>query len=180
MTGRFIAIVGPSGVGKDSVMRGMAAAEPQIILARRVITRPSDAGGEEFDGVDETVFSRMKADGAFALDWPAHGLRYGIPAALDTHLALGKDVVANLSRRSLAKAQARYEHLTVVVLTASHAVLAQRLANRGRENAQDVQRRLNQADFVVPETFAPHTIDNSGPLAASVNVALDLLYPVRA
>ena len=48
MTGRFIAVVGPSGVGKDSVMQGMAARDPRIVLARRVITRPSDAGGEDF------------------------------------------------------------------------------------------------------------------------------------
>ncbi|MEO0912102.1 MAG: hypothetical protein AAFY59_03810 [Pseudomonadota bacterium] len=40
MTGRFIAVVGPSGVGKDSVMAGMAARTGQLKLVRRVITRP--------------------------------------------------------------------------------------------------------------------------------------------
>ena len=29
MTGRFIAIVGPSGVGKDSVMEALAEADPK-------------------------------------------------------------------------------------------------------------------------------------------------------
>lgn len=180
MTGRFVAVVGPSGVGKDSVMRAMAAADPRIILARRVITRPSDAGGEDFDGVDEQTFSQMQQDGAFALDWPAHGLRYGIPAALDAKLAAGLDVVANLSRRSLADAQARYPGVIVISLTASDDVLAQRLSARGRETKAEVQRRLAQANCGLPKDIVGHVIDNSGSLTATVATALSLLYPVRA
>ena len=56
MTGRFIAIVGASGVGKDSVMAALAASDPRLRLVRRVITRPSAAGGEDFDGVTEDAF----------------------------------------------------------------------------------------------------------------------------
>ena len=58
MRGRFIAVIGPSGVGKDSVMEAMVAGNPKIVLARRVITRPSEAGGEAFDGVSEAEFHR--------------------------------------------------------------------------------------------------------------------------
>ncbi|WP_341368606.1 phosphonate metabolism protein/1,5-bisphosphokinase (PRPP-forming) PhnN [Yoonia sp. BS5-3] len=180
MTGRFIAVVGPSGVGKDSVMRAMAAAEPRIVLARRVITRPSDAGGEDFDGVDDARFTNMVAEGAFALHWPAHGLRYGIPVTLDAELDAGRDVVANLSRRSLATAKARYENFMVISLTASRQVLAERLAARGRENADEVARRLAQADFDVPPEFTPLTIANDGPLQTTVTAALAALYPVSA
>ncbi|MGB0905008.1 MAG: phosphonate metabolism protein/1,5-bisphosphokinase (PRPP-forming) PhnN, partial [Mangrovicoccus sp.] len=39
MTGRFIAVVGPSGVGKDSVMAGLMERRPDLLLAKRVITR---------------------------------------------------------------------------------------------------------------------------------------------
>ena len=31
MAGRFIAVVGPSGVGKDSVMAGLCAARPDLV-----------------------------------------------------------------------------------------------------------------------------------------------------
>ncbi|MFC6760861.1 hypothetical protein ACFQFQ_17395 [Sulfitobacter porphyrae] len=37
--GRFIAVVGPSGVGKDSVMAGMVARARDLVAVRRVITR---------------------------------------------------------------------------------------------------------------------------------------------
>lgn len=180
MTGRFIAVVGPSGVGKDSVMRAMAAAEPRILLARRVITRPSDAGGEDFDGVNDARFAEMMAQDAFALHWSAHGLQYGIPAALDADLATGRDVLANLSRRRLGTAQARYEVFSVISLTASLPVLAQRLAARGREDAAEVQRRLAQADFAVSQEFNPLKIVNDGPLQTAVDAALAALYPAKA
>ncbi|MBC7133989.1 MAG: hypothetical protein H5U16_12945 [Roseovarius sp.] len=50
MTGRIWLVVGPSGAGKDSVLAGLAARiqpEDEIMLARRVITRPCQPGGAE-------------------------------------------------------------------------------------------------------------------------------------
>ena len=101
MTGRFIAIVGASGVGKDSVMAALAARDPRLRLVRRVITRPSDAGGEDFDGVTADAFHARAAQGDFALHWPAHGLHYAIPATVLDDLAAGRDMLANLSRAAL-------------------------------------------------------------------------------
>ena len=63
--GRLIAVVGPSGVGKDSVMLGIHQAMPDVHLVRRVITRPAAAGGEKFDAVTETEFADLAANGAF-------------------------------------------------------------------------------------------------------------------
>jgi ribose 1,5-bisphosphokinase len=54
MTGRLIAIVGPSGVGKDSVMIALQKQDARIVLARGVITRPSETGCEDFEGVKIT------------------------------------------------------------------------------------------------------------------------------
>ena len=93
MTGRLFAVVGPSGAGKDTLMAAAAARVPALRLARRVITRPADAGGEDFDGVTEAAFQRRLAAGAFALHWQAHGLHYGIPAAIDQDLAAGRCVL---------------------------------------------------------------------------------------
>ena len=92
MTGRLIAVVGPSGVGKDTVMAALVAADPRLALVRRVITRPSDAGGEDFDGVDRATFETMRDAGAFALWWSAHELSYGIPVEVDAALAAGRDM----------------------------------------------------------------------------------------
>ena len=43
--GRLIAVVGPSGVGKDSVMAGLVLLRAKLHLVRRMITRPANVGG---------------------------------------------------------------------------------------------------------------------------------------
>ncbi len=176
MTGRFIAIVGPSGVGKDSVMEALARAAPSLTLARRVITRPADAGGEVFDSVTEDEFAARKRRGAFALEWQAHGLHYGIPDTVADELARGRDVLANLSRAVLPRAQARFSRLRVILLTADRAVLADRLAARSREPAADIARRLERADFAIPHGVPVFRADNSGPLAHTVTTIMDHLF----
>jgi ribose 1,5-bisphosphokinase len=179
MTGRFIAIVGPSGVGKDSVMGALAAYDPRFKLAHRVITRPSDAGGESFEGVTEATFFARKAAGAFALSWPAHGLHYAIPTHVDVQLQGNHDVLANLSRVVLAQAHARFERFDVIHLTANRDVLAQRLAARDRETAAQIAKRLDRT-ATLPAGIIAHEIDNSGSLTLTVQSVMACLYPQRA
>ena len=147
MAGRLLGIVGPSGVGKDSVMEAVAAARPGIGLVRRVITRPSEAGGEEFEGVGEAEFAARAARGAFLLSWRAHGLHYGIPATVLDELAAGRDLLVNLSRAVLPEAQAKVPGFACVALTAPAEVLADRLAARGRESREEIAGRLARAGF---------------------------------
>jgi ribose 1,5-bisphosphokinase len=179
MSGRFIAMVGPSGVGKDSVMEAMVAGNPKIVLARRVITRPSEAGGEAFDGVSEEEFQRRADAGDFALHWPAHGLHYGILQSVDKDLVEGKDVLANLSRAVLLEAQVRFARFEVINLTAKRLVLAARLAGRGRETSAQIAGRLDRASAAFPEGIEALHLDNSGRLDQTVAAALDRLYPVK-
>jgi len=179
MSGRMIAIVGPSGVGKDSVMRGIAAAAPRLHLVRRVITRPTDRDSEDFDSVDPATFTARQAAGDFALSWSAHGLCYGIPAQVDAALGRGDDLLVNLSRGVLDQAAARFVALTVIALTAEPAVLAQRLAARGREDAAGIAARLARSDARLPASVGALTLDNSGALADTVRRAIDLIYPAR-
>ncbi len=180
MSGRFIAVVGPSGVGKDTVMAALADRDPQFALVRRVITRPGDAGGEDFDGVTEEAFATRDVAGEFALSWSAHGLRYGIPARVDDDIAAGRTVLANLSRSILATAQGRFARLEVIVLTAEKSALAARLQARNRESADQIARRLARASSPIPEGVRKHIVDNSGPLDQTVDAVLACLYPVRA
>ncbi|MFT7596938.1 MAG: ribose 1,5-bisphosphokinase [Paracoccaceae bacterium] len=180
MTGRFIAIVGPSGVGKDSVMEGMAARDPRLALTRRVITRPSTAGGERFEGVSVQQFKTRRDAGQFALWWPAHGLLYGVPTSVDAVLAAGKDVLANLSRTMLQPAMTRFAQCEIIALTTSRDVLETRLRARGREDEADIAGRLDRSGYALPDATPAHVVDNSGALDQTVSQALDLLYPVRA
>ncbi len=64
--GAFVAVVGPSGAGKDTLIAHAKAAladEPQVDFVRRVITRLSDGETEDHDTLADAEFLEALADG---------------------------------------------------------------------------------------------------------------------
>jgi ribose 1,5-bisphosphokinase len=175
--GRLIAVVGPSGVGKDSVMAGLIAARPGLSAIRRAITRPPEAGGEDYDPLSPEDFAALKAAGNFALTWGAHGLFYAIPRATLAPLEQGHDLLANLSRNVLTEAAETVPRLAVLHITASPATLAARLTSRGRETESDIAARLSRQTDPLPPGLDIVTVSNDGPLSQTVATALSALYP---
>lgn len=180
MTGRLIAVVGPSGVGKDTVMAALTKTTTKLRCVRRVITRDPDAGGEAFFAVSEAVFAQKQAVGEFALSWQAHGLHYGIPTSISSDIAQGFDVLANLSRSVLPAAKKYFPNMAVLALTASPDILQKRLKERGREDEQDIAQRIRRANSAMPDNLDCIMLDNSGPLEETVQRALSALYPERS
>ncbi len=171
------AIVGPSGAGKDTLIRGALAARPDLRLVRRVITRPTEAGGEDFEGASPEDFASREARGDFALAWQAHGLSYGIPR--DQVTGPG-DVIFNGSRAALPLAAATFPGLRVILVTAPDIVLAARLAARGREAAEDIRARLSRANFEMPEGIVYRTVVNDASPRIGIARLLAALQPERA
>lgn len=182
MAGRLVGVVGPSGVGKDSVMRGLAAAHSDVCLVRRVITRAPEKGGEEYEPVSPDEFARRREAGAFALHWQAHGLHYGVPvAAVEAPLAQGRICLVNLSRAVLHEAQARFAGCVTLMLTAPPEVLAARLRGRGREDEEEIARRLARQDFALPAGLGRVIeMSNAGPLDETVAKVLAALQSESA
>jgi ribose 1,5-bisphosphokinase len=140
---RLLVVVGPSGAGKDAVLRAWLAqlGDAAPVRARRVITRPAEPN-EDHEAVDEAAFSRLHDQGVFAFDWAAHGLHYGVRWQSLQPLAEGRWVVMNGSRGHLPCLLALAPKARVVEITASPAVLQQRLAARGREHGPALAERL--------------------------------------
>lgn len=180
--GALVVVVGPSGAGKDSVM-GFAARHfadcHDVHFVRRVITRPSDAGGEVHESVSEAEFVDMQKDGAFAVSWDAHGLKYGIPSAVLQNVRNGMTAIVNGSRGALPSFREVFDEIAVVVITAETPVLAKRLAERGRESEEEVLRRLTRQAPDVTTGPGVSVIDNSGRLDVAGNRFVDLVERLR-
>lgn len=182
MTGTFVAVVGRSGAGKDSLIdfaRERLSAE-EASFVRRVVTRDADRQSEDHDTLDREAFDTAAQNGEFALNWEAHGLCYGLPQTLDGDLGAGRVVVANLSRAVIPLLMQRYPNSVVVEVVAEPEIIAQRLAGRGRETAETIDARMSR-NVRTSLPLSTVRIDNSGDLAVAgkqfVSLLRDLVRP---
>ena len=134
-------------------------------------------GGEPFEGVTAQEFDFLSHAGVFALQWPAHGLRYGIRLSEFAGLGKGVDVVFNGSRAALTMALERFPGLIVVRISVPSKVLAERLAARGRETAAEIEARLARASYEVPSGFPLIDIANDSTPQTGVARLLAALQP---
>jgi phosphonate metabolism protein PhnN/1,5-bisphosphokinase (PRPP-forming) len=180
--GIFVAVVGPSGAGKDSLIGEAMTAfanDPRFVFPRRVVTRPPD-GTEPHDSIDELGFRRLAAAGGFALHWEAHGLSYGIPASAAVEIARGRIVIANVSRGVLSLLRQRFPRSLVVEIAASPEVLAARLARRGREAPEMQRSRLERAEALARTTQSDILIMNDGPIEEASRRFVEVLTQAAA
>ncbi|MGB1006393.1 MAG: phosphonate metabolism protein/1,5-bisphosphokinase (PRPP-forming) PhnN [Thalassobaculaceae bacterium] len=171
MVGAVVLVVGPSGVGKDTLLAGARthfATDPTVVFQRRDITRPAAAGGEDHRPVSLAEFDAIAAAGGYALSWAAHDLRYGVPVAMAAHVAVGATVVVNVSRGIIDAARARFAHVTVIEVTAPTALLAERLAARGREDPAAIRQRLARVAAPVADRPGVYRLVNDGGVAEGV------------
>lgn len=178
--GLLVMVVGPSGAGKDTLIRAARerlAGDPGFAFPRRVVTRlPSDA--EDNDHADPETFGRIAEAGGFAMRWRAHGLDYGVPAAIDDALRAGLTVVCNVSRTVVTVQRSRYANALVIEVTAPPPVLAERLARRGRAEDGDIAERVARAE-AAGRVDADMTIVTTGPPDVSAEAFLVALTSRR-
>ncbi|MFP1870165.1 ribose 1,5-bisphosphokinase [Lonsdalea quercina] len=164
---RLIYLIGPSGAGKDSLLEAIRASSPKrLLVAHRYITRPASLSGENHVALTVDEFRQRRRHGLFALDWRAHDNHYAIGIEIHLWLERGLDVVVNGSRGYLKQAQRLYgSQLFPLCLTVSPPILRHRLLTRGRENAGQIEARMQRAQEEqrhVPSDCA--LLLNNGPL----------------
>jgi ribose 1,5-bisphosphokinase len=176
--GALVLVVGPSGAGKDTLMdaaRLALAGDDRFSFARRLITRPAMAGAEDHDSCSETAFAEAQARGELALSWRAHGLCYGIPVTALQGVAQGRVVIVNISRGIIAQAERLAQRTVVINITAPNAVLAKRLAARGRESEADIATRLAREAPLATERARLVAIQNDRSVAEAAAEFVALL-----
>ena len=178
--GAFVAVVGASGVGKDTLIasaRERLGEDARFAFPHRWITRPPDAT-EQSEELTREEWERRRAAGLCALAWEAHGIAYGIPAGVDGELAAGRIVVANVSRAVLDEARRRFGRCEAIMIEAKAETLALRLTARGREGAAARARRLARPTRALPPGLPVHRIVNDGTLATAARLFHDTLLRI--
>ena len=162
--GRLVVVAGPSGAGKDTLLRfarSLLRGEPNIVFPRRVVTREPSAD-EDHEALSSADFAAAVAAGGFAFWWDAHGLNYALGAAVDDDIRAGRTVVCNVSRAVISELRCRYANLSVVLVTAPADVLAARLAVRGRATDGAIGMRLARIARAQSDLAPDVVIENVG------------------
>jgi guanylate kinase len=143
----LIVISGPSGAGKDSVIRRMKELGVPLHFVVTMTTRPPRPGeedGKDYIFVSEEEFERVLREGGFLENAVVYGHRYGVPKEqVKKALESGKDVVMRVDVQG-ARTLRRLvpEAVFIFLIPASEEELVRRLRARSTEDEKDLELRL--------------------------------------
>jgi guanylate kinase len=149
-TGNLFLVSAPSGAGKTSLVNAALDADSQLVVSISHTTRPARGGeveGENYFFVSDDQFVQMIDEGKFLEHANVFGKRYGTSKAeVAAKRALGQDVILEIDWQGAQQVrQAIPDAISVFVLPPSVEELAARLASRGEDTAQSIEKRLGEA-----------------------------------
>ncbi|CAN5356733.1 guanylate kinase [soil metagenome] len=147
--GLLIVLCGPSGVGKSTISRQLAE-QLEVWYTVSATTRPKQDGddrGKTYDHIGKTEFFRRLDSDEFLEYAQVYGDYYATPKhpALD-QLCDGRDVLLEIDVQGALQVRHHYpDALLIFILPPDEPTLLQRLTDRGRDSADDIQKRFRAA-----------------------------------
>jgi guanylate kinase len=149
MPGRLIVISGPSGVGKSTVIRELAARIGAQISISATTRQPSS---QEKDGKDYYFVTRQRFEemigGEELLEHAEYlGNCYGTPRGpIDQALLAGRDVILGIEVQGAKRVAKLFPDAIIIFLQPpSEEELVRRIRSRARDEESVIQRRLANA-----------------------------------
>ncbi|WP_344783464.1 guanylate kinase [Gordonia caeni] len=183
--GRLVVLVGPSAVGKSTVVARIRELLPEVRFSVSATTRdprPGEVAGRDYHFVTRAEFDAMIERGEL-LEWADihNGLqRSGTPAGpVQAALAAGEPVLVevDLTGSRLVR-EALPEAITVFLAPPSWPELERRLIGRGTESTEVIDRRLATAriEMAAQDEFQ-HVVVNDDVDAAARRLVSLLIGP---
>jgi guanylate kinase len=172
--GRLIVVTGPSGVGKDTVLRELFALDPSLEYCVSYTTRPPRPGeieGVSYFFVDEPAFRAMVDRGEF-FEWSTvYGeLKGRTFETVNRSIASGKDTVIKIDVQGAEKVRARTggDGMYFFLLPPSLDALEERLIERGTEDATSLRARRERAvaELALKDTYDHQVVNDDAKRAA--------------
>ena len=175
----------PSGAGKTTLYKNLRAKFSDIRLSVSCTTRArrnGEVAGRDYRFLTQAQFEAMKNRGQFAEWAKVHDHYYGTPRApLDGYLQAGRDVILDIDVQGARQIKRAYpEAVAIFVLPPSLKELRRRLANRGTDDRQVIERRLANARGEMSEIIKYDYFVVNQDVAAAVTVLTSIVEAERA
>lgn len=148
--GRLFLVSGPSGSGKDTVLKEFFKRCPEVEFSISSITRPMRTG--EVEGEKYNFISREKFEAMLAADQLLEhnifvGNYYGTPKApVERCIREGRDMIIEIDVNGAAQIRQKLpEAVSIFIMPPSLEELKRRLSGRGTETAEVIAKRTNEA-----------------------------------
>ena len=148
--GRLFVISGPSGCGKDAILKEVLKKLPDIIFSISSITRPmreNEVQGEKYNFISLDEFEELiKNDGL--LEYNEYlGNYYGTPKKpIEDAICNGKEVIVEVDVNGAENIRKlNPEVVSIFILPPSLSELKNRLVGRGTESEDIIKKRLMSA-----------------------------------
>ncbi len=150
--GLLFVLSAPSGAGKDSVINALKEQGTDIFVVPSITARPPRPGeseGNPYHFVSKKQFQQMIQEDKLLEYAVVHGNWYGQPKEpIRENLRAGHDVLLKIDVQGAATIRKKLpEAIFIFLLPDSFEELAQRLVNRQTETPEQVQRRLEDAQY---------------------------------
>jgi len=146
----IIVFSGPSGAGKDSVLRRLLRSEAELVFVVTTTTRPmreEETQGFDYIFVTRDEFTLMVEAGEFIEHAVVYGEHKGVSRKqIEVALESGKDVVLRLDVQGAARIKQIYPSALLIFLTpGSEDELRFRLDGRETETSGRIETLVNSA-----------------------------------
>jgi guanylate kinase len=143
----MIVVSGPSGVGKDSVVRGLLGCIPElhfVVTATSRLKRENEVDGVDYIFLSEQEFEKKIADGEFIEHAWVYNQYKGIPITnIRKAFESARDVVLRLDVQGAATIKKLFPDAVLIFLSPrNEEELIHRLVDRGTETAESISLRM--------------------------------------
>ncbi|MCS6908330.1 MAG: guanylate kinase [Anaerolineales bacterium] len=178
----LIVISGPSGAGKDSVIKALQARGLPIHFVVTATTRAKRSN--EVEGVDYFFVTRQRFEEMIAQDElieyaMVYGEYKGVPRRQVVEaLASGKDVVLRVDVQGALALRKQFPQAVLIFLSAEDLdETAQRLESRSTEEEEELRRRLDTAKWELEHLweFDYWVVNRRGQLDQTVDTIIAII-----
>jgi len=151
MKGIAYIISAPSGAGKTTLCKMAASHFPEIRNSVSYTTRtarPGEVDGRDYWFVSDATFDRMVANDEFLEHAGVYGRRYGTSKKdLEALLEEGHSVILEIDVQGAAKVRETLKDgVYIFILPPSLEACERRLVGRGKDNPEEIRKRLKIAE----------------------------------